>query len=74
MLPMWKCCQSQCCQFSIGAQRERDARKAVGHRPYNAARRDASPYQAMSVPSFKTGQEKFGLKFFSFPPCAAAAF
>ena len=29
MLPMWKCCQSQCCQFSIGARRERAAWKTA---------------------------------------------
>ena len=29
MLPMWKCCQSQCCQFAIGARRERAAWKAA---------------------------------------------
>ena len=29
MLPMWKCCQSQCCQFSIGARRECVAWKAA---------------------------------------------
>ena len=28
-MPMWKCCQSQCCQFSIGARRERAAWKAA---------------------------------------------
>ena len=29
MLPMWKCCQFQCCQFSIGARRGRAAWKAA---------------------------------------------
>ena len=28
---MWKCCQSQCCQFSIGARRERAAWKVAPH-------------------------------------------
>ena len=40
MLPMWKCCQSLCCQFSIRVRRERAAWKAAlpvmlrhGHAP-----------------------------------------
>ena len=44
MLPMWKCCQFQCCQFSIGARRECAAWKAAF--PVRRLAGDGSPYPA----------------------------